>query len=48
MEIEIIKKSQRETVLQKENLKSRSGEIMQMSLIEYKRRKEESQDQKIP
>jgi hypothetical protein len=48
MEIEIIKKSQRETTLEIENLGKRSG-VIDASIINkiYKRMKRESQVQKI-
>jgi hypothetical protein len=45
MAIETIKKSQRETTLEIEKLKKRSGII---DATEYKRQKTESQVQKIP
>ena len=43
MEIETIKKSQRETTLKLENLGKRSGVIDEASPTEYKREKRESQ-----
>jgi hypothetical protein len=45
MEVETIKKSQRETNLEKENLGKRSGSA---SPTEYKKKTRESQVQKIP
>jgi hypothetical protein len=48
MEIETIKKSQRETTLELENLGNRSGDKDISIQTEYKRKKRESQVQKIP
>jgi len=48
MEIEELNKAQRETTLDIENLRKRSGFIEQASPTEYKRSKRESQGQKIP
>jgi hypothetical protein len=47
-EIETIKKTQRETTLEKENLGKKSGNIDVSISNRYKRWKRESQVQKIP
>jgi prefoldin subunit 5 len=47
MEIKTIKKSQRETTLELENLGKRSG-VIDASITKYKRQTRESQGQKIP